>query len=143
MAVDKPPLPRERRRTTRGLRPLPDLARDLVAQLRRLVAAEVALFKAELTAKAKAAGIGAGLLVGALVFLFFAFGVLITAAVLGFALILPAWLAALIVAAILIVIAVVLGLIGWSSLKKGLPPVPDDLGSELSADAKALKGEQP
>ncbi|MET3565923.1 Putative Holin-X, holin superfamily III [Leifsonia sp. 98AMF] len=138
-----PPLPRERRRTTRGLRPLPELTKDLVAQLRRLVASEIALFKAEMTAKAKAAGIGAGLLVGALLFLFFAFGVLVTAAVLGFALILPAWLAALIVAGILILIAVVLGLIGWSSLKKGVPPVPDDLGSELSADAKALKGEQP
>jgi Flp pilus assembly protein TadB len=138
-----PPLPRERRRTTRGLRPLPELTKDLVAQLRRLVASEIALFKAEMTAKAKAAGIGAGLLVGALLFLFFAFGVLVTAAVLGFALILPAWLAALIVAGILLLIAIVLGLIGWRSLKKGVPPVPDDLGSELSADAKALKGEQP
>ncbi|SEB13338.1 phage holin family protein [Leifsonia sp. 21MFCrub1.1] len=138
-----PPLPRERRRTTRGLRPLPELTKDLVAQLRRLVASEIALFKAEMAAKAKAAGIGAGLLVGALLFLFFAFAVLVTAAVLGFALILPAWLAALIVAAILLLIGVVLGLIGWRSLKKGVPPVPDDLGSELSADAKALKGEQP
>lgn len=138
-----PPLPRERRRTTRGLRPLPELTKDLVAQLRRLVASEIALFKAEMAAKAKAAGIGAGLLVGALLFLFFAFAVLVTTAVLGFALILPAWLAALIVAAILLVIGVVLGLIGWRSLKKGVPPVPDDLGSELSADAKALKGEQP
>ena len=141
--ADTPPLPRERRRTTRGLRPLPELTKDLVAQLRRLVATELALFKAEMAAKAKAAGIGAGLLVGALLFLFFAFGVLVTAAVLGFALILPAWLSALIVAGILILIAVVAGLIGWSSLKKGLPPLPDDLGSELSADAKALKGEQP
>jgi hypothetical protein len=141
--AEKPPLPRERRRTTRGLRPLPELTRDLVAQLRRLVATELALFKAEIAAKAKAAGVGAGLLAGALLFLFFAFGVLVTAAVLGFALILPAWLSALIVAVILIVIAVVAGLIGWRSLKKGLPPVPDDLGSELSADAKALKGEQP
>jgi hypothetical protein len=141
--ADKPPLPRERRRTTRGLRPLPELTKDLVAQLRRLVATELALFKAEMATKAKAAGVGAGLLVGALLFLFFAFGVLVTAAVLGFALILPAWLSALIVAGILIVIAVVAGLIGWRSLKKGLPPVPDDLGSELSADAKALKGEQP
>ena len=138
-----PPLPRERRRTTRGLRPLPELTKDLVAQLRRLVASEIALFKAEMSAKAKAAGIGAGLLAGALLFLFFAFGVLVTAAVLGFALILPAWLAAIIVAVILILIAIVLGLIGWRSLKKGMPPVPDDLGSELSADAKALKGEQP
>jgi len=141
--ADTPPLPRERRRTTRGLRPLPELTRDLVAQLRRLVSTELALFKAEMTAKAKAAGIGAGLLVGALLFLFFAFGVLVTAAVLGFTLILPAWLSALIVAGILILIAVVAGLIGLRSLKKGLPPVPDDLGSELSADAKALKGEQP
>jgi Flp pilus assembly protein TadB len=141
--AETPPLPRERRRTTRGLRPLPELTKDLVAQLRRLVASELALFKAEMSAKAKAAGIGAGMLVGALVFLFFAFGVLVTAAVLGFALILPAWLSALIVAGILILIAVVLGLIGWRSLKKVVPPVPDDLGSELSADAKALKGEQP
>ncbi|MGO4595966.1 phage holin family protein [Leifsonia sp. 2TAF2] len=141
--AETPPLPRERRRTTRGLRPLPELTKDLVAQLRRLVASELALFKAEMSAKAKAAGIGAGMLVGALLFLFFAFGVLVTAAVLGFALILPAWLSALIVAGILILIAVVLALIGWRSLKKGVPPVPDDLGSELSADAKALKGEQP
>lgn len=143
MTDDKPPLPRERRRTTRGLRPLPELTRDAIAQIKRLIAGELALFKAEMAAKAKAAGIGAGLLVGALLFLFFAFGVLVTAAVLGFALILPAWLSALIVAGILILIAVIAGLIGWSSLKKGLPPVPDDLGSELSADAKALKGEQP
>ena len=141
--ADQPPLPRERRHTTRGLRPLPQLAKDLVAQLRRLIASELALFKAEMTAKAKAAGMGAGLLAGALLFLFFAFGVLVTAAVLGFALILPAWLAALIVAAILIVIAVVIGLIGWRSLKRGIPPVPEDLGSELSADVQALKGARP
>jgi peptidoglycan/LPS O-acetylase OafA/YrhL len=141
--AETPPLPRERRRTTRGLRPLPELAKDLVAQLRRLVATELALFKAEMAAKAKAAGVGAGLLAGALVFLFFAFGVLLTAAVLGLALVVPAWLSALIVAAVLIVIAVVAGLIGLRSLKKGMPPVPDDLGSELSADVHALKGEQP
>ncbi|MGH1526866.1 phage holin family protein [Leifsonia sp. L25] len=114
-----------------------------MAQLRRLVSTELALFKAEMAAKAKAAGIGAGLLIGALLFLFFAFAVLITAAVLGFALILPAWLSAIIVGVILIVIAVVLGLIGMRSLKKGLPPVPDDLGSEMRADVQALKGEQP
>ena len=141
--ADKPPLPRERRRTTRGLRPLPELTKDLVAQLRRLVATELALFKAEMTAKAKAAGIGAGLLVGAMLFLFFALAVLITAAVLGFALILPAWLSAIIVGVILLIIAVVVGLIGLRSLKKGVPPVPEDLGSELSADVQALKGQQP
>ncbi|MFJ3490165.1 phage holin family protein [Leifsonia aquatica] len=136
-------IPRERRRTTRGLRPLPELTRDLVAQLKRLVSSELALFKAEMSAKAKAAGIGAGLLVGALVFVFFALCVLVTAAVLGFALIVPAWLAALIVVGILIVLAIIAALIGRASLKRGVPPIPDDLGSELRADAHALKGEQP
>ena len=88
---DKPPLPRERRRTTKGLRPLPVLARDLVEQLRRLIAAEFALFKAEMSAKAKNAGVGVGLFVGALVFVFFALAALVTTAVLAFALIVPPW----------------------------------------------------
>jgi hypothetical protein len=143
MSFDKPPLPRERRRTTRGLRPLPELTRDLVTQLKRLIAGELALFKAEMSAKAKAAGIGAGLLVGALVFLFFALCALVTTAVLGLALILPAWLAALVVGVILLVLAGIAALIGRSSLKKGVPPVPDDLKQELSDDVRALKGERP
>jgi len=143
MSFDKPPLPRERRRTTRGLRPLPELTRDLVAQLRRLIAGELALFKAEMTAKAKAAGIGAGLLVGALVFVFFALCVLVTTAVLAFALILPAWLAALVVGVILLLLAGIAALIGVAKLKKGMPPVPDDLKQELSDDVRALKGQRP
>lgn len=143
MSEHKTALPRERRRTTRGLRPLPQLTRDATAQLKRLLAAELALFKAEMAAKAKAAGIGAGLLVGALVFVFFAVGVFITAAVFAFALIVPDWLAALIVAGILIVLAIIAGLIGRAMLKRGAPPVPDDLGSELKADAQALRGERP
>jgi hypothetical protein len=143
MSFEKPPLPRERRRTTRGLRPLPELTKDLVAQLRRLIAGELALFKAEMTKKAKAAGVGAGLLVGALVFLFFALCSLVTTAVLAFALIMPAWLAALVVAAILLVLAGIVALIGRGSLKRGMPPVPDDLKQELSDDVKALKGERP
>ncbi|MFF1876700.1 phage holin family protein [Leifsonia sp. NPDC058230] len=143
MSFEKPPLPRERRRTTRGLRPLPELTKDLVAQLRRLLAGELALFKAEMTKKAKAAGIGVGLLVGALAFLFFSLCAFVTTAVLAFALIMPAWLAALVVAAILLVIAGIVALIGRGALKRGMPPVPDDLKQELSDDVKALKGERP
>jgi Protein of unknown function (DUF1469). len=143
MTENKAALPRERRRTTRGLRPLPVLTRDATAQLKRLLSAELALFKAEMTAKAKAAGVGVGLFVGALIFIFFALSVLVAAAVLGFALIVPGWLAALIVAGILIVLAIVLALIGRAMLKRGMPPVPEDLGPELKADVKALRGEQP
>ncbi len=143
MSFDKPPLPRERRRTTKGLRPLPELTKDLVAQLRRLVASELALFKSEMAAKAKAAGVGAGLLVAALLFVFFALCALVTTAVLAFALIVPAWLAALIVAGILLVLGIIAALIGRASLKRGVPPVPDDLKQELGDDLRALKGERP
>jgi membrane protein implicated in regulation of membrane protease activity len=96
-----------------------------------------------MTQKAKAAGIGTGLLVGALVFAFFAFSALVTTAVLAFALILPAWLAALVVAAILLVLAGIAALIGRANLKRGMPPVPDDLKQEVSDDIKALKGQRP
>jgi hypothetical protein len=143
MSFEKPPLPRERRRTTRGLRPLPELTKDAAAQLRRLVAGELALFRVEMTQKAKAAGIGTGLLVGALVFAFFAFSALVATAVLAFALILPAWLAALVVAAILLVLAGIVALIARANLKRGVPPVPDDLKQEVSDDIKALKGQRP
>lgn len=141
MSEHKAALPRERRRTTRGLRPLPQLTRDATAQAKRLLSAELALFKAEMAAKAKAAGVGAGLLVAALVFVFFALGVLITASVFAFALIVPGWLAALIVAGILIVLAIVAALVGRAMLRRGLPPVPDDLGTELRADVRALRGQ--
>ena len=143
MSFEKPPLPRERRRTTKGLRPLPELTKDLVAQLRRLVASELALFKAEMSAKAKAAGVGIGLFVAALMFVFFALCALVTTAVLAFALIVPAWLAALIVAGILLVLGIIAALIGRVSLKRGVPPVPDDLKQELGDDLRALKGERP
>ncbi|WP_223693184.1 phage holin family protein [Leifsonia poae] len=143
MSFEKPPLPRERRRTTRGLRPLPELTRDLVAQLRRLVVGEIALFRAEMLTKAKAAGIGVGLLVGAVAVVFFAVCALVTTAVLAFTLILPAWLAALIVGAILLLLAGALAVVGRASLMRGLPPVPDDLRQELRDDLSALKGERP
>ena len=139
---DKPPLPRERRRTTAGLRPLPVLLRDLVAEVRRLISAEFALFKAEMTAKAKEAGVGVGLLVAALVFLFFAFGTLVTTAVLAFALIVPAWLAALIVAGILLVIAGIAILIGVVSLKRVPPVIPEETVESLREDVQALKGDR-
>lgn len=137
---DKPPLPRERRRTTKDLRPLPVLVRDLVAQLRRLIASELALFKAEMIAKAKSAGIGIGLLVTALTLLFFAFATLVTCAVLAFALIVPAWAAALIVAGILLLLALILVLIGRASLKRVPPLIPEQTVKNLGDDVKALKG---
>ncbi|MFZ4895787.1 phage holin family protein [Plantibacter sp. Mn2098] len=107
------------RRARRRLPPVSELLADLRDDLIRLVQAEIALFKAEMTKKATSLGIGAGLLVSALVLVFFAFGTLIAAAVLGLATVLPAWLSALIVGGALLIIAAVLALVGLRKLKTG------------------------
>ncbi|WP_158867556.1 phage holin family protein [Leifsonia sp. AG29] len=117
---------------------------QLVSDLPRLVAelakAELAHLKQEFAEKAKYAGIGIGLFAAAAFLLFFAFGVLIAAAVLGLAIVLPAWAAALIVFGVLVVIAVVLALVGRSSLKRVDGVAPSKTIDSIKEDADALKG---
>ena len=108
---------------------------------RELVEGEIELLKAEMTRKLKALGIGAGLIVGAVIILFAFIGVLLTAAILGLATTgLPGWLAALIVAFVLLVIAAVIALIGYRRLKKGIPPIPTETISGLQKDLRVVKG---
>ena len=114
---------------------LADLPRLLIA----LVKEELERLKIELVGKLKHAGIGIGLLVGAALFGFFLLAVLITAAVLGFATIVAPWLAALIVAGILLVIVLILVLVGISQLKRGAP-VPNETIDSVKKDVNAIKG---
>lgn len=105
-----------------------------------LVRGEIESFKQELIGKLKLAGVGIGLLVGAATFAFFAVLVLIAAAVLGLATVLPAWAAALTIGGAVLVIAVILALIGISSLKKGVPPAPTETIKSIKKDVRAIKG---
>ncbi len=117
---------------------------SLIADLPRLVIGQVKneleQLKAELVAKLKHAGIGIGLFAGAGFVAFFAFAVLITAAVLAFATILPGWLAALIVAGILLVIVAILVLVGLRQVKQGIPPAPTETIKSVKKDVLAIKG---
>lgn len=101
---------------------------------------EIESFKQELIAKAKAAGIGIGLLGAAAAFLFFMLGVLVAAAILGLATVLPAWLAALIVAGGLLVIAVILLLAGIATIRRGMPPAPTMTIESIKDDVRVIKG---
>ncbi len=116
-----------------------ELFSRLSEQTSRLVRSEIELAKAELSRKAKAGAIGAGLLAGAALFGFFAFGVLITTVILALSLVLDAWLAALIVAVLLLVVAAVLGLLGKKSLEKGVPPTPERTAENVKQDVQAVK----
>ncbi|GAA1865679.1 phage holin family protein [Myceligenerans crystallogenes] len=95
------------------------LVEHLSEQATRLVRAEIALARAELTDKAKKSGIGAGLLIGALVVLLYGVGVLLLAAVYGLGTVWPLWLAALAVGGFLVLVTLILALIGAALLKKG------------------------
>ncbi|GAA0990787.1 phage holin family protein [Subtercola frigoramans] len=119
---------------------LAELVSALPSLLTTLVKDEITLFKAELTAKLTKLGVGAGLIAAALFLLFFVFAVLVAAAVLGIATALPAWLAALIVAGALFVVAAILILVGVLSIKKGVPPVPEESITSIKKDINAVKG---
>ena len=116
----------------------------LIADLPRLVIGqvknEIDQFKSELVAKLKHAGIGVGLFVGAGFVAFFLVAVLITAAILGLATVVPGWLAALIVAAILLVFVVILVLAGLRQVKQGVPPAPTETIQSVKKDLEAIKG---
>lgn len=124
----------------RPKRSLLSLVTDIPALIQELFHREVELLKAELIAKLKALGIGAGMLVGAGVVLLFMVGVLLTSAVLALSLVMPGWLAALIVAAFLLVVAGILALIGYRVLQRGIPPVPTESIESLQKDYRAIRG---
>ena len=113
---------------------------DLPSLLGQLVRDEIQQIKKELIDKLKNAGIGIGLFAGAAIFAYFAFCVLLAAAVLGIATALPAWLSALIVGGALLVITIILALVGLSKVKKGVPPLPEDSIKSVKKDVKAIKG---
>ncbi len=116
-----------------------ELVSSLSEKLSQLVRDEIRLIKAEVAEKAKHAGIGAGLLAGAALMGFFALAVLITTAILGLANAVAPWLAALIVAVVLLIITAVLALLGKKALSQGVPPVPEIAQESIKADVAAVK----
>lgn len=127
-------------RDKRARRSLVSLFAELPTLIIQLLKDELENLKRELTARLAKLGIGIGLFVGAALFAFFAFATLIAAAVLGLATVLPAWLSALIIGVALLLIAGILVLVGVSSLKKGLPPVPEEAITSIKKDINVVKG---
>jgi hypothetical protein len=116
-----------------------ELIGQLTDQLSRLVRDEARLAQAEVTQKAKRLGVGAGLFGGAGLTAFFGLAVLISAVVLGLAEVLPAWLAALVVAVVLFAVAGVLALVGKKDVEEASPPLPSQAIAGVQADVATLK----
>ncbi|SMQ74172.1 phage holin family protein [Agreia sp. VKM Ac-1783] len=119
---------------------LGELLGELPGLLTKLVKDEIEGLKREITSRLAKLGVGAALFVVAALLGFFALAVLIAAAVLGLATVFEPWAAALIVAGGLLIIVAILVLVGVRSIKKGIPPVPENSVDSLKKDVNAIKG---
>jgi len=115
-----------------------DLVKLAAEQVSRLVRDELRLAQTELAAKGKRVGVGLGLFGGAGAFAFYGLGVLLAAAVLGLAVVWPAWLAALVVGGATFAVAGVLSLVGKGQIAKGTPAAPTEAVSGLKADIDTI-----
>lgn len=116
--------------------PVAELVKRLSEQTSRLAHQEVELAKAELAIKGKRFGIGAGMFGGAGLFGFFALGALTAAAILALSLAVAGWLAALIVAGVLGLIAGMVALMGTRKVIQAGPPVPEQTVESVREDVE-------
>ena len=117
-----------------------ELVQQSTEQISRLVRDELRLARAEMAEKGKQAGVGAGLLGGGGVVALYGVAALLTAIVLGLAEVMPAWLAALIVAVVLLAVAGVMAALGRNRVKQAVPPVPEQAVRSVQADVDEVKG---
>jgi Putative Actinobacterial Holin-X, holin superfamily III len=129
----------ERPSSADGEKPVAELVKQLSEQTSRLARQEVELAKAELAAKGKRAGIGLGMFGGAGVFGFYALGALTAAGILALATGVTAWLAALIVGAVLGAIAGILALQGKTKVQQATPPIPEQATESVKEDVQWAK----
>ena len=120
-------------------RPMPDLLKDLSDQTTTLVRQEIELAKAEMTAKGKQVGIGAGAFGGAALVGLYAFGAITAAIVLALATAVDGWLAALIVGVVYAAVAGVLALLGKNKTQAATPPVPERAIESTKEDVEWAK----
>ncbi len=116
-----------------------ELVSRLSSDLSTLIRDELRLAEAEAGAKAKKVGLGLGLFGVAGLIAFLGLSALVAAAILGLAVVVKAWLAALIVGGALIAVGGVAALLGKRDVAAG-PPIPTEAVAGIKSDVAALRG---
>jgi MFS family permease len=120
-------------------RPLGDLLKQLADQTGTLVHQEIDLAKAEMAAKGKQAGKGAGLLGAAALIGLLAAGALTAFLIMLLDGALANWLSALIVAVVFAAIAGLLALQGRKKIQAATPPMPEQTVETVKEDVEWAK----
>ena len=115
------------------------LVKQLSEQTTRLIRDEFRLAQAEMAEKAQHAGKGAGLGAAGGVVALFGVGALIATVIMALALVLPGWLAGLIVTVVLLVIAGVLALVGKKQLDQVGSVTPERSVENVKTDIAEIK----
>lgn len=119
---------------------LGSLVHQLSEQVPDLIRSEMRLAQAEMAEKGKRAGLGIGMFSAAGLLAFFGLATLITTAILALALVVPGWLAALIVALVLLAGAGAMAMVGKKQVEEAIPPVPERAVEGVRNDIATLKG---
>ncbi|MGI5244426.1 phage holin family protein [Dactylosporangium sp. CA-139066] len=117
-----------------GERSTAELVRLAAEQVSTLVRDELKLAQLELAQKGKRAGVGMGMFGGAGVVALYGGGALMAAVIAALAVVMPVWLAALIVGVVLFAIAGVLALLGRGQVRKAGSPLPEESVASVRAD---------
>jgi uncharacterized membrane protein YqjE len=121
--------------------PLGALVHQLTQQVPELIRSEIRLAQAEVAEKGKRAGIGIGMFSVAGLLGFFALATLIATAVLALALVVDGWLAALIVALVLLAGAGVAAVVGKNKVAQATPAAPERAIGGIKEDIATVKGD--
>ena len=120
--------------------PLGAVVHRLSEQIPELVRSEIRLAQAELAEKGKHAGVGIGLFSGAGLLALYGLAGLLTTAVIALDLVLPLWLAALIVTLVVLAAAGVAALVGKKQVAQATPATPERAIAGVKEDVEAVKG---
>lgn len=120
-------------------RPLGEVAKDLTHDLSLLVRQEVQLAKAEMTEKGRIAAPGLGMIGAAAVVGLMGAGALTAFLILSLSIVLPEWLAALLVGAGLGLVAYVLAKYGKERVGEAGAPVPEQTIETVKEDVEWAK----
>ena len=116
-----------------------ELVKDLSREISQLVRQEMDLAKAEMMQKGRQAGRGAGMLSGGAVLGLAAVGGSMATLILILDLVMPAWLAALIVTVVYAAVAVVLARTGKEQIAEAGPPAPEQTIESVKEDVQWAK----
>ena len=120
-------------------RPFGELVQTVIAEIKLLIRQEIRLASAESKPKLARAAAGIGLLLAAAIFALGAFGALTATLIVALSLLVPLWLAALIVTVGYALVCAAAALQGVASLKKAGSLVPTQTLQTIKEDVLAVR----